>query len=223
MHNILIIEDDKEICYMISDFLIKHGYNTMQVFDGLKGIDLAKSKSPSLIVLDIMLPFKSGDEVLKEIRLFSDVPVIVVSAKDMIQTKVDILKLGADDYVTKPFDLDELLARIEVNIKRFYKCESKPIILTYKDIHLNIHLKEVSVNDIRISLTPKEFEILKVILENPKRIFSKQHLYELVWNEPYAYDDHTINTHMSNVRKKLKETSATDYIQTVWGMGYKLV
>lgn len=223
MHTILIIEDDKEICSMISDFLIKQGYNTIQVFDGLKGIHLAKSKSPSLIVLDIMLPYKSGDEVLKEIRSFSDAPVIVVSAKEMIQTKVDLFNLGADDYVTKPFDLNELLARIEVNIKRFYKCESKSNILTYKDIQLNVHLKEVSVNDVLISLTPKEFEILKVILENPKRVFSKQHLYEIVWNESYAYDDHTINTHISNVRKKLKEKSNVDYIQTVWGMGYKLV
>lgn len=223
MHNILIIEDDKEICNMISDFLMKHGYKTTQGYDGLKGIDLAKSTSPSLIVLDIMLPYKSGDEVLKEIRSFSNAPVIVVSAKEMIQTKVDLLKLGADDYITKPFDLTELLARIEVNIKRFHNFESKPSILTFKDIQMNTHSKEVSVNNVPIYLTAKEFDILKVVLENPKRVFSKQHLYELVWNEPYTYDDHTINTHISNVRKKLKEHSKTDYIQTVWGMGYKLI
>lgn len=222
MDKILIIEDDKEICHMISQYLIKNGYDTLQANDGINGLTLVKTYAPNLIILDIMLPYKSGDEVLKEIRLFSDVPVIIVSAKELIQTKVDLLKLGADDYMTKPFDLAELLARIEVNIKRFSKFTQTSKQLIYQDIELNVDLKEVKINQILLSLTPKEFDILEMMMQNPQKVFSKQNLYQSVWNETYTYDDNTINTHMSNIRKKLKEHSDSDYIETVWGMGYRL-
>lgn len=222
MDKILIIEDDKEICHMISQYLIKNGYDTLQANDGINGLTLVKTYAPNLIILDIMLPYKSGDEVLKEIRLFSDVPVIIVSAKELIQTKVDLLKLGADDYMTKPFDLAELLARIEVNIKRFSKFTQTSKQLIYQDIELNVDLKEATVNQTLLSLTPKEFDILEMMMQNPQKVFSKQNLYQSVWNETYTYDDNTINTHMSNIRKKLKEHSDSDYIETVWGMGYKL-
>ncbi|MGL4335267.1 MAG: response regulator transcription factor [Turicibacter sp.] len=222
MDKILIIEDDKEISHMISQYLIKNGYDTFQANDGMTGLTLVKTYSPTLIILDIMLPYKSGDEVLKEIRLFSDVPVIIVSAKEMIQTKVDLLKLGADDYMTKPFDLAELHARIEVNIKRFSKFNPTSKILIYQDIELNVDFKEVTLNHALIPLTPKEFDILEMMMKNPQKVFSKQNLYQTVWNESYSYDDNTINTHMSNIRKKLKEHSDVDYIETVWGMGYKL-
>ena len=120
-NKILIIEDDIEISDMLNDYLSKNNYDTSIARDGINGIKIAKENNPDLIILDIMLPYKSGDEVLREVRKFSDAPVIILSAKESIQMKVDLLKIGADDYVVKPFDLSELLARIETNLKRYVK------------------------------------------------------------------------------------------------------
>lgn len=221
-NKILIVEDDKEISQMISEYLFKNGYDTFQIYSGTEVINYIKNNSIDLIILDVMLTYKSGDEVLREIRLFSNIPVIVVSAKDMIQTKVDLLKLGADDYITKPFSLEELLARIEVNLRRSFKFNNNESII-YKEINLNPSTKEVIIEDDNILLTSKEFSILELMIRNPSKVFSKRNLYESVWGEVYAYDDDTINTHISNLRKKLKAKNNIDYIETVWGMGYKLI
>ena len=169
-------------------------------------------------MVDIMLPYKSGDEVLREVRKFSDAPVIILSAKESIQMKVDLLKIGADDYVVKPFDLSELLARIETNLKRYVKSFNQKIIYNYKNITLNYDLKEVLVDEDIIRLTSKEFEILYLLIKYPNKVFSKKNLYEAVWEDMYTYDNDTINTHISNIRKKIN----IDLIETVWGMGYKL-
>ena len=221
-NKILTVEDDKEISQMISEYLFKNGYDTFQIYSGTEVIKYIKNNSIDLIILDIMLPYKSGDEVLREIRLFSNIPVIVVSAKDMIQTKVDLLKLGADDYITKPFSLEELLARIEVNLRRSFKFNNNESII-YKEINLNPNTKEVIIEEDNILLTFKEFSILELMIRRPSKVFSKRNLYESVWGEVYAYDDDTINTHISNLRKKLKAKNNIDYIETVWGMGYKLI
>ena len=127
-NKILIIEDDIEISDMLNDYLSKNNYDTSIARDGINGIKIAKENNPDLIILDIMLPYKSGDEVLREVRKFSDAPVIILSAKESIQMKVDLLKIGADDYVVKPFDLSELLARIETNLKRYVKSFNQKII-----------------------------------------------------------------------------------------------
>ena len=132
--------------------------------------------------------------------------------------KVDLLKIGADDYVVKPFDLSELLARIETNLKRYVKSFNQKIIYNYKNITLNYDLKEVLVDEDIIRLTSKEFEILYLLIKYPNKVFSKKNLYEAVWEDMYTYDNDTINTHISNIRKKIN----IDLIETVWGMGYKL-
>lgn len=217
-NQILIIEDDNEISNMISDYLGKNGYETYIAKDGIRGIKYVIEKKPDLIILDIMLPYKSGDEVLREVREFSDIPIIVVSAKENIQFKVDLFKIGVDDYVVKPFDLSELLARIETNLRRYSKCTSKQKLYKYKNITLNYDLKEVLVDNNIIKLTSKEFEILYLFIKYPNKVFSKKNIYETVWKESYAYDDDTINTHISNIRKKID----SELIETVWGMGYKL-
>lgn len=217
-NQILIIEDDNEISNMISDYLGKNGYETYIAKDGIRGIKYVIEKKPDLIILDIMLPYKSGDEVLREVREFSDIPIIVVSAKENIQFKVDLFKIGVDDYVVKPFDLSELLARIETNLRRYSKCTSKQKLYKYKNIILNYDLKEVLVDNNIIKLTSKEFEILYLFIKYPNKVFSKKNIYETVWKESYAYDDDTINTHISNIRKKID----SELIETVWGMGYKL-
>lgn len=217
-NKILIIEDDIEISHMLNDYLSKNNYDTSIARDGINGIKIAKENNPDLIILDIMLPYKSGDEVLREVRKFSDAPVIVLSAKESIQMKVDLLKIGADDYVVKPFDLSELLARIETNLKRYVKSFNQKIIYNYKNITLNYDLKEVLVDEDIIRLTSKEFEILYLLIKYPNKVFSKKNLYEAVWEDMYTYDNDTINTHISNIRKKIN----IDLIETVWGMGYKL-
>lgn len=217
-NKILIIEDDIEISDMLNDYLSKNNYDTSIARDGINGIKIAKENNPDLIILDIMLPYKSGDEVLREVRKFSDAPVIILSAKESIQMKVDLLKIGADDYVVKPFDLSELLARIETNLKRYVKSFNQKIIYNYKNIILNYDLKEVLVDEDIIRLTSKEFEILYLLIKYPNKVFSKKNLYEAVWEDMYTYDNDTINTHISNIRKKIN----IDLIETVWGMGYKL-
>lgn len=217
-NKILIIEDDIEISDMLNDYLSKNNYDTSIARDGINGIKIAKENNPDLIILDIMLPYKSGDEVLREVRKFSDAPVIILSAKESVQMKVDLFKIGADDYVVKPFDLSELLARIETNLKRYVKSFNQKIIYNYKNITLNYDLKEVLVDEDIIRLTSKEFEILYLLIKYPNKVFSKKNLYEAVWEDMYTYDNDTINTHISNIRKKIN----IDLIETVWGMGYKL-
>ena len=208
MNKIAIIEDDIDICNMIAKFLENNKYIVHYALNGAEGIELCKSLVPDLIILDIMLPKLNGNDVLQRLRKFTNAPVIVVSAKTMVQTKIDLLKLGADDYMTKPFDLHELLARIEANLKRT------------SNIEINNSL--VYIKEVLVSFTSTELKILRLLLQYPQKIFSKQNLYESIWNETYAYDDDTINTHISHIRKKIKAITNEDYIQTIWGIGYKI-
>ena len=220
MNKIAIIEDDIDICNMIAKFLENNKYIVHYALNGAEGIELCKSLVPDLIILDIMLPRLNGNDVLQRLRKFTNAPVIVVSAKTMVQTKIDLLKLGADDYMTKPFDLHELLARIEANLKRTSNTSCQNDTLTYRDIEINNSL--VYIKEVLVPFTSTELKILRLLLQYPQKIFSKQNLYESIWNETYAYDDDTINTHISNIRKKIKAITNEDYIQTIWGIGYKI-
>lgn len=195
-------------------------YIVHYALNGAEGIELCKSLVPDLIILDIMLPRLNGNDVLQRLRKFTNAPVIVVSAKTMVQTKIDLLKLGADDYMTKPFDLHELLARIEANLKRTSNTSCQNDTLTYRDIEINNSL--VYIKEVLVPFTSTELKILRLLLQYPQKIFSKQNLYESIWNETYAYDDDTINTHISHIRKKIKAITNEDYIQTIWGIGYKI-
>ena len=221
LKKIIIIEDDTDICNMITKFLSDHNYEVCSATNGKEGLDLCQNFLPDLIILDLMLPVLSGDNVIKQIRTFTDIPVIVVSAKTMVQSKIDLLRLGADDYMTKPFNLFELLARIEANLKRSVSASQKEDIhLRYKDIE--IENCTVYIKGTTVQFTSTELAILVLLLQYPQKIFSKQNLYESIWQEEYAYDNDTINTHISNIRKKIKKHTDTDYIETVWGIGYKV-
>lgn len=208
MNKIAIIEDDIDICNMIAKFLENNKYIVHYALNGAEGIELCKSLVPDLIILDIMLPKLNGNDVLQRLRKFTNAPVIVVSAKTMVQTKIDLLKLGADDYMTKPFDLHELLARIEANLKRTSNTSCQNDTLTYRDIAINNSL--VYIKEVLVSFTSTELKILRLLLQYPQKIFSKQNLYESIWNETYAYDDDTINTH--NVRMISKLLSSNGVI-----------
>ena len=217
-NTILIIEDDREISSMLSEFLTQNGFITSVAANGVQGLHEALTGAHSCILLDLMLPYKSGDEVLKELRKVSDAPVIVLSAKGLTQSKIELLELGADDYMTKPFDLHELLARIHTNIKHVNVNRCFHTLLTLGPVTIDTAAKTVAVNGGQADLTAREYAIVELMLKNPGKVFSKQNLYESVWGKPYVYDNDTINTHISNLRKKL----GSHVIKTVWGIGYKL-
>ena len=233
MPKLLVIEDDREINHLICEYMAEAGYEMLSASNGLEGLSmLERLKYIDLCLLDMMLPMKSGDRVIAGLREFSEVPVIVLSAKDTIQTKIDLFRMGADDYITKPFDLDELLVRVEAVLKRTAyrtgagenrKQEQKAgQSYSYKNLVLDDQAKIVRVNGNKLDLTVKEYGILKLLLENPKKLFSKANLFESVWNETYYPEDNALKVHMSNLRTKIKKYDDWEYIETVWGMGYKL-
>lgn len=223
MNTILVIEDNEDLNHMLAEILTDSGYAVKSAYNGIEGINEAKNGSYELILLDIMLPYKSGDQVLKEIRGFSDVPVIIISAKDMVGTKIDFLKLGADDYITKPFDLGEVVARVEANLRRSRKQIKETRVFCYKDIVLDDNTKRVSVKETEIELTAKEYMILEMLIKHRGKVFTKANLYESVWQDEYLGDDNAVKTHMSNLRNKLQKVNPNEkYIETVWGLGYRL-
>lgn len=224
MENILIIEDNKDLNLMLSQAIKDAGYNVKSSFTGTDGLNEIKTNAYNLILLDIMLPYKSGDQILKEVREFSSVPIIIISAKDMISTKIDLLKLGADDYITKPFDLGEVVARVESNLRRYSISVSNPTaIFTYKDLTLDTNTKEVKIGENTLDLTATEYMILELLIKNQSKVFSKANIYESIWHDEYIGDDNAIKTHLSNLRSKLKKSNPNEnYIETVWGLGYRL-
>ncbi len=219
---ILIIEDDKEINKLLTDFLSKSGYEITSALEGNTASTLIKNGQFDLILTDLMLPYKSGEILIKELRQVSDTPVIVLSAKSMIETRLEVLRLGADDYIIKPFDLNEVLVRIEVVLRRSGIAEKKEDTLSCGKLTMHVSENTVKYNDKSITLTAKELQLLQLFLSNPKKTFTKANLYESVWNDVYYYEDNTINVHVSNLRSKLKKATGEDYIETVWGIGYRL-
>jgi DNA-binding response OmpR family regulator len=218
---ILIIEDDITIHSLIKETLELQGHQTLSAYSGTEGKLLFEQNQLDLILLDLMLPGMNGEEFLQEIRLTSGIPVIVLSAKNDQMTKLELLMNGADDYITKPFDVKELLARIHIQLRHATKASVSSIKeVQYKGISLNIDTREVKVNDQTVHLTGREYAILLLLLENPQKVFSRANIYESVWNEPYFDSDKTVNMHISNLRNKLNSED-TNYIKTVWGIGFK--
>ena len=223
MDKMLIVEDNKDVNKMLAEVLIGENYEVSSAYTGMDGLQKIKAEEYNLILLDIMLPYKSGDEILKEVRGFSDVPIIIISAKDMIGTKIDLLKMGADDYITKPFDLDEVVARIEANLRRFKRQGEVEKVYKYKDLVLDDNAKRITVNNLELELTAKECQIIELLLKSRGRVFTKANLYETIWQDAYLGDDNAVKTHISNLRSKLKMANPkNEYIETVWGLGYRM-
>ena len=221
MTTILIIEDDMAIHSLIKEALSINGFNTLSAYSGTEGKMLFEQNQVDVVLLDLMLPGMNGEEFLREIRLNSIVPVMVISAKNDQQSKLELLTNGADDYITKPFDIKELLVRIKIQLRHAAKASTSEMKeIYYKNINVNVDTREVKVNDQNLHLTGREYAILLLFLENPKKVFSRANIYESVWNEPFFDGDKTINMHISNLRNKLNEVD-TNYIQTVWGIGFK--
>ena len=260
MPNILIVEDDININNLLCEVLRKAGYTCEQAFSGTEAKLLLniKEKAYTLVLLDLMLPGASGEEVLKEIRKHGRLPVIVLTAKDSIDDKIGVLTDGADDYITKPFEIREVLARIQVQL-RHIEVETKGAAevetkgaaevetkgeaeaetevktkagiqegqgsgrLEFRDMVLTRSTFEVSIGGrVLPKITKQEFAILELLLKNPKQVFSKEDIFEYAWDEPYMGETKTLDVHISNIRKKIKTVTSDEYIETIWGIGYRL-
>lgn len=218
--DILIVEDNNDINNMIKNYLIKVGYNCEQAFSGTEALMYFKMNTYDLIILDLMLPGMNGESLLKNIRQTSDLPIIVLTAKDTLDSKVEVLGAGADDYLCKPFELEELLARVQVQLRKRNKNSYENII--FKNLSLDQSLYDGIIDNEPLHLTKHEYLILELLMKNEKRVFTKQEIYEYVWNDDYYGDDKTINVHISNIRKKIKQYTDDEYIKTVWGIGFKM-
>ena len=221
MPNILIIEDDTDINNSTSQYLRRHGCQCTQAFSGTEGRMLWKSSGWDLLLVDLMLPGISGSELIYEVRRESQVPVIVLSARSELSDKVELLGLGADDYMTKPYQLEELWARIQVQLRHASAVPEEEE-LCFREWRLNIGGMALMAAGEPVELTAHEFKIVELMVRHPKKVFTKQHIYEAVWQEECAIEDKTINVHISNIRAKLRPSCTDGYIQTVWGIGFKL-
>lgn len=220
---ILIVEDQKDVNALLCKTLQQAGYETDSSYTGLNAMDKLSNHQYELVLLDLMLPYKSGDEILKWIRQSSNIPVIIISAKDLVGIKIDLLKLGADDYITKPFDLGEVVARVESNLRRYHAMSTENKTIQYKMLEVDTVAKRVYIEQEEITLTSKEYLILELLLCNPKKVFTKANIYETVWQDEYMGDDNAVKTHISNLRTKLKKVvPQEEYIETVWGLGYRM-
>ena len=230
---ILIIEDDREIAGLLAVYLTKNGYEVTQRYDGVAGLNelRANPEMYDMILLDMMLPGFSGDELLPKFRAITNIPVIVISAVSNLDDRIGMMRSGADDYIIKPFELPDVLVRIEAVARRYSPAEAAPEggvdrskgkELTYGTIRIDTDAGEAFVKEEKLSLTAKEYEILLLFLDNPGKRFSKANLYESIWNEEYFPEDQSLKVHLSNLRSKLRKLDEFDYIETVWGMGYRL-
>jgi DNA-binding response OmpR family regulator len=223
--NILVVEDDGDINQLLCNVIKKSGYNPQPAFSGTEAMLYIEKSEWDMVLLDLMLPGMKGEDVLLKIRGKSLVPVIIISAKGEQHTKVSTLRTGADDYITKPFDIEEVSARIDSLLRRYnhLKNNEQKSVLNHKDISLDLESKIVTVKGVEITLTAREYSILLLLMQSPKKIFTKANLFEAVWNDEFLGDDNTINVHMSNLRNKLSKVNPDEeYIETIWGMGYRL-
>ncbi|WP_338564094.1 response regulator transcription factor [Paraclostridium sordellii] len=224
--NILVVEDDVDINNLITKTLEKHDYKLTQAFSGSEALLQLSISEFKLILLDLMLPGMSGEDIINKTREKKEIPIIVISAKTSLQDKVNVLNIGADDYIIKPFELEEVIARVNSLLRRYKKYEiNTPSneVYKFKNIMIEEETRKVKVKEKEIHLTGYEFDILSILIKHPNRVYSRESLYEQVWKNGYYGEDNSVNVHISNIRKKIKSVSEDeDYIKTVWGIGFKL-
>lgn len=224
---ILIAEDDADISGLLKRILETAGYETRQAYSGTEALLCFEKKQPDLVLLDLMLPGMTGEALLQTLRDGGcDLPVLVLSARAALRDKVALLKNGADDYITKPFEPEEVAARVEAALRRRGRREEgergEPV-FTYKNMKLYPDGRKVLVSGKPLSLTAYEYEILYLFIQNPEKVYSRERLYEQIWKGGYYGENNTVNVHISNMRRKIKEADAGEgYIQTVYGIGFKL-
>ena len=218
MKNILIIDDDLDIGNVLEEILKNEGYSVSRAYSGTEAVFVLSQSRPDLILLDLMLPGLSGEEVLPYIK---GIPVIVMSAKVDVDNKVELLLGGAVDYVTKPFHTKELLDRIAVHL-RIFDTLDKSEMLTFEEIELDVDTHIVRIKDTEIKLTRTEYAILKLLMQNPSQVVSKSQLLDRISEDTPDCTESSLKTHISNLRKKLREVSGKEYVEAVWGIGFKM-
>ena len=230
MEKILVIEDDQDINRLLRKLLEQEGYQVVAAFSGTEGDLRASMEEFDLMLCDLMLPGMSGEELIGKVRESHAWPIIALTAKGALDDKVNVLGLGADDYMTKPFEPREMLARVKAQLRRAKQLaqrapgavfqEEQPVV--FREIVLKPQSMTAEVEGQALELTAHEFDILRIMMEAPGRVFSKEALYEAVWKNGYYGEDNTISVHISNIRKKIAVITPQEYISTVWGIGYKL-
>lgn len=223
---LLLVEDDMEISRMLGDYLETENYEVIYAADGEEALKKFQEDAYGLVLLDLMIPKASGMEVMRRIRQVSTVPILIVSAKDTDSDKTLGLGLGADDYITKPFSVTEVLARIKANIRRstqYSGAEPEETILRCGALVMDTEEYSVTKDGVKVELTAKEFAILRLLLTNPKKVYTKEQIYSLVWQDAYVGDENAVNVHISRLRNKIEDNPREpEYIVTVWGIGYRL-
>jgi DNA-binding response OmpR family regulator len=221
---ILVVDDDTELCSLLEQCLGNEGFEVSCLNDGPTALQFLKSTPADLIILDVMLPGEDGFSILRKIRAASNIPVLMLSAKSEEMNKVLGLRTGADDYLTKPFGLSELVARVENLLRRcsFPGQSTGSSLLTYGELQMDMEKCIVSKGGEPLSLTSKEYKLLCFLAKNPQKVFTKKQIYTNVWDEDFVYDDNTIMALISRLRKKIEDNpESPQYIQTVWGLGYR--
>lgn len=225
MKKILIVEDDVSIADIEKDYLEANGYEVALVYDGSKALEKFDAYNPDLVLLDLMLPGKDGYELCYEMRKKKEVPILMVTAKNTISDKVLGLGLGADDFITKPFDPSELVARVKAHLSRFDRLtnsNAEKDYIEFGNVRINIKSREVYKNGVELKMPVKEFELLHYLASQPNIVFSKEKLFEDVWGFDYLGDSATVTVHINRIREKIEDNpSKPRYIETVWGAGYK--
>ncbi len=222
-YKILIVDDDENICELLNLYLKKDGFDTVIANDGKQAVEYAEKYSPNLILLDIMLPELDGWQVCREIRKKSEVPIIMLTAKGETFDKILGLELGADDYVTKPFDTKEVIARIKAVLRRSQESlnQSKTDEVKYDKLIINLTNYELTVNGKTVDTPPKELELIYHLASNPNRVYTRDQLLDEVWGFDYYGDSRTVDVHVKRLREKLENVSEEWTLKTVWGVGYK--
>lgn len=220
---VLIIEDDQEINQLLQVIVAKNDLEAIAAYSGTEALLQLNSQGFDLVLLDLMLPGISGEELIARIREVSLVPIIVISAKKDLADKVSVLKIGADDYITKPFNEEEVAVRMEVQLRRSTANAVVDNELSWKGLVLNTDKLTAILEGCPLTLTNAEFDILLLLIQRPEQAFSKRHIYEKIWKGVYVGDDNTISVHVSNIRKKISAVTSDEYIKTVWGIGFMLV
>lgn len=223
---ILVVDDEQKIREVVRMYLEKEGFSVGEATDGQEALDLYAGKGWDLVVLDLMMPGLDGWTVCREIRKTTNIPIIMLTARDAEVDRIIGLELGADDYVVKPFSPRELVARVKAVLRRSQavpdKSVEKPAAITYPGLSIEPESRQVLVDGTPVSLTPKEYDLLYQMVKSPKRIFTREELLGLVWGYDYLGDTRTVDTHVSRLREKLQKASGKEpFISTVWGIGYK--
>ena len=220
---VLVVDDDKNICELIRLYLEKEGFTVTLDHDGQTAVNLFKESSPAVVLLDVMLPKMDGFQVCREIRRISNIPIIMLTAKGETFDKVLGLELGADDYIVKPFENKELVARIKAVLRRYGQTDNADKEIVYPSIVINLSNYELKINGKSIDIPPKELELLYFLATNPNKVFTREQLLETVWGFDYFGDSRTVDVHVKRLREKL-DLAGPDQIwqlKTVWGVGYK--